>query len=231
MPSTVMSAVVTHQVLEYSVRSYQPPDKESVREICCDSGFLGNPIDPIFCDREMFAALFVDPYLDYAGDWAFVAELDGRIIGYLTGAVEARFLRQQTFGCLRATQIVVARALRGCYRAHGRSRHFVRWLLTRAGLDRVHRPPYAPHMHFNVVKDYRGHTVGRTLWEAFEEKLIATGHNRYFGEVITSKPLLVERVYKRFNLSVYDKRRTSVFEPESPEVWSICFFKDGSFLF
>lgn len=222
-----LTAGHAHGASGFSVRVYQPSDRAAIRRICCDSGFLGHSIDPIFCDRDMFAALFVDPYLDYAPDWAFVAEFDGRIIGYLTGAVEPRFLRQQTLGCLRATQIVVARALRGSYRPHERSRLFVRWLVTRAALDRAQRPPFAPHMHFNVEPDFRGRTVGRTLWRAFETKLAAAGHHRYFGEALTNRPGCVERVYGRFGLSIYDTRKTSIFAPEETDIWSICFFKDG----
>src|SRR2546430_129358 len=37
------------------IRSYAPKDRDGVRALCCATGFLGNPIDPVFEDRELFA--------------------------------------------------------------------------------------------------------------------------------------------------------------------------------
>src|SRR6476661_36907 len=40
---------------QYSIRSYQASDRVAVRKLCCETGFLGSPIDPVFQDRELFA--------------------------------------------------------------------------------------------------------------------------------------------------------------------------------
>ncbi len=37
------------------VRPYRPEDRDTIRKICADTGWLGRPIDPIFQDRELFA--------------------------------------------------------------------------------------------------------------------------------------------------------------------------------
>lgn len=71
------------------VRPYQPDDRESVCNICCDNGYLGQPIDTAFADRDFFSAVFIEPYLDYCADWAFVAEHNGMIVGYLVAAYRA----------------------------------------------------------------------------------------------------------------------------------------------
>ena len=70
----------------FSIRPYRNADRAKIRHICCETGFLGNPIDAIFCDRELFADLMANPYLDYAEDWAHVATHNGRVVGYLLGA-------------------------------------------------------------------------------------------------------------------------------------------------
>ncbi len=69
------------------VRRYKPEDRAAIRRICCDTGFLGNPIETIFTDREIFADLFTNPYLNYGADCAWVAEDGGRVVGYLLGSV------------------------------------------------------------------------------------------------------------------------------------------------
>ena len=38
-----------------------------MRELCCETGFLGRAIDPVFEDRELFANFFTDYYLNH--DW------------------------------------------------------------------------------------------------------------------------------------------------------------------
>src|SRR5438132_13801107 len=47
------------------IRPYEQTDREAICRICCDTGFLGHPIEPLFLDREMVADLFTKPYLQY----------------------------------------------------------------------------------------------------------------------------------------------------------------------
>jgi hypothetical protein len=39
----------------FLIRGYRSSDRETVRKLCCDTGFLGEPIDPVYEDRELFA--------------------------------------------------------------------------------------------------------------------------------------------------------------------------------
>ena len=38
----------------FSIRKYRASDRAAVRRLCCETGFLGNPIDPVFEDRDLF---------------------------------------------------------------------------------------------------------------------------------------------------------------------------------
>ena len=44
----------------------------AVRALCCETGFLGKAIDPVFEDRELFADFLTDYYLKHEPDSAFV---------------------------------------------------------------------------------------------------------------------------------------------------------------
>ncbi len=57
---------------DFQVRRYRPSDRDSVRALCCETGFLGNAIDPVFEDRELFADFLTDYYLRHEPDSAFV---------------------------------------------------------------------------------------------------------------------------------------------------------------
>src|ERR1043166_4916889 len=73
------------------IRPYQQTDRGAVRRLCCETGFLGEPVAPLFQDSGLFADLFTNAYLDHEPEWALVAEVDGKIIGYLLGAVSKHF--------------------------------------------------------------------------------------------------------------------------------------------
>lgn len=54
--------------MSLKVRPYLPSDRQAVRSICCETGFMGNPIDPVFTDRDAFADFFTRYYTDYEPD-------------------------------------------------------------------------------------------------------------------------------------------------------------------
>src|SRR6478736_6510640 len=74
------------EVKGFQVRKYRPSDRESVRALCCDTGFLGKPIDPVFEDRELFADFLTDYYLKHEPDSAFVVLAGCTVKGYLLGS-------------------------------------------------------------------------------------------------------------------------------------------------
>src|SRR5579883_1462107 len=65
------------------IRAYQKSDREAICRLCCDTGFLGRPVDSLFADRDLFAELFTRPYLDHEPEWGMVVEADGKVVGYL----------------------------------------------------------------------------------------------------------------------------------------------------
>src|SRR5580692_3390766 len=80
---------------DFQVRNYHQSDRESVRALCCDTGFLGNPIDPVFEDRRLFADFLTGYYTDWEPESAFVIEVDGEVKGYLLGSRQP--FRQQVY--------------------------------------------------------------------------------------------------------------------------------------
>jgi len=199
------------------VRRYKPEDRAAIRRICCDTGFLGNPIETIFSDREIFADLFTNPYLDYGADWAWVAEDDGRVVGYLLGAASPSFSYTLMYSGFQAAVKMITRAAKGCYSGHPRSRHFIRWLLTNGYREQPKHPENAAHLHLNVEKTHRGHGLGLRLWQAFEQQLIRAGIRNCYGAFFSRPRRRPEAVYSRLGFSVFDRKATTIFQPEVSE--------------
>src|SRR3954469_23341139 len=94
----------------FEIRSFQPEDRPRVRQLCCETGFLGNPVDPVFEDRELFADYLTAYYTDWEPESAWVLVVNGEIRGYLLGSRHP--WRQQVYNLYNN----VALFLRGIFR-------------------------------------------------------------------------------------------------------------------
>lgn len=82
----ICAPVITPPAERFRIRRYQPGDRRAIRHLCCETGFLGEPIEPLFHDRELFADLFTRPYLEHEPDWALVADVEGASGRLLAGS-------------------------------------------------------------------------------------------------------------------------------------------------
>lgn len=208
------------------LRAYRKSDRENIRKLCCDSGYLGDPIDVAFSDRELFAAIFIDPYLDFYPDWTFIVEHQGTVVGYLSAAIGIKyFIGQIRTGCFAFGRLLRGRLV-GEDMTTRNDRTFLHWLFFCSWRERVRRPPTMAHMHFCIHPNYRGQFLAQRLWSAFEYKLKAHGIVHYYGEVITCKPRQVIRVYERYGLKLYDQAPSSMFAHiDDRPIWSVCIAK------
>ena len=76
--------------------------------LCCRHGFLGDPIDPVYEDRELFADFLTTYYTDHEPESSFLLEVDGEIRGYLLGSRKP--LRNQLYCVLSKCLALFPRA-------------------------------------------------------------------------------------------------------------------------
>jgi len=199
------------------IRPYRESDRASIRRLCCDTGYLGKPVDCLFQDRELFADLFTNAYLDYQPQWALVAECDGQLAGYLLGAVSKRFDFLLMRSGLVTTSKMLLRLAAGRYSGHRRSRLFIWWLLTVGYREQPKHPANAAHLHCDLERGFRGRGILKKLWDVYEERLRLAGVTRCYGAFFSHPRRRPESVYARYGFSVFDRRRTTIFEPEIAE--------------
>src|ERR1700739_4872811 len=114
---------------DFQVRNYRQSDRDSVRTLCCETGFLGKAIDPVFEDRELFADFLTDYYLKHEPDSAFVLTKGASLQGYLLGSCHP--LRHQ-FHSLFQNFIYGGRIVRRYLGYKPESREYVHWLISAA---------------------------------------------------------------------------------------------------
>jgi ribosomal protein S18 acetylase RimI-like enzyme len=161
-----------------AVRPYYPGDRPAIEDIAYRTGFMGESAETFWRHQPSFVSIWVAPYLDTHADSAFVATVDGKVTGYLTGCVE-------TAG-FEGPDKMLAKAI---------SRH---WLLFRRGvagflwraiadqiLDKargyppvrgeLHDARWPSHLHINLLPEARGSALGRALMEAWFARLKDVG--------------------------------------------------------
>jgi GNAT superfamily N-acetyltransferase len=196
------------------IRPYRGTDRGAICRLCCETGFLGEPVDALFQDRELFADLFTRPYLDHEPEWVFIAEANRQVIGYVLGSVGRHFeLILLRSGFWTASRMLL-RLASGRYQQHPRSRLFIRWLLTSGFREQPLHPPNSAHLHLQVEKKYRGRGLGRRLWEHYEKQIQSVGIKQYYGAFYSFPQRRPEMAYARYGFRVFDRRKTTLFQPE-----------------
>ncbi|HUD46022.1 MAG TPA: GNAT family N-acetyltransferase [Candidatus Baltobacteraceae bacterium] len=196
------------------IRAYREADRGAICRLCCDTGFLGGPVDPLFRDRDLFADLFTRPYLDHEPERVFVVETHRQVVGYVLGSVREHFDLVLMRSGLWTTSRMLLRLAGGRYNDHPRSRRFIRWLLTAGFWEQPKHPRAGAHLHFQLAKSHRGQGIAQRLWERYEREIRAAGIKQCYGAFYSQPRRRPEMAYARFGFTVFDRRRTTLFEPE-----------------
>jgi len=197
------------------IRPYRDADRLVVRRICADTGFLGEPIDPIFEDRELFVDYLTDYYLRVEPDASLVCEVDGEVRGYLLGCCQP--LVNQTYRAVTNLSV----AARACYRCFARpygptSREFLRWIAVNAWREIPAAPRFTPHFHINLLNDARSLRHTRLLIQAFLELLYSRGHKEVYGQMVTYEARRTASLFARYGFNVMDRVEVTKYKHTYP---------------
>jgi ribosomal protein S18 acetylase RimI-like enzyme len=194
-------------------------DRARVRELCCETGFLGNPIDPIFEDREIFADYLTAYYTDWEPESAFVLRVNGEIRGYLLGSRHP--WRQQLYNLYNN----VALFLRGIFRYWGygpASRKFVRWILTQAWKEVPAAPRRTAHFHINLLPDARQVGTTRALMDGYLKYLHEHGEKAVYGQMVVFEDRRGTKMFERYGFRVVNRMEITKYRDVHPEPVYLC---------
>jgi hypothetical protein len=198
----------------YSIRSFRPSDREAIRRLCCQTGFLGEPIDPVYEDRQLFADFLTTYYTDWEPESSFVLEIDGEICGYLLGSRKP--LRNQLYSFWQNVSLFF-KALSRYLRYNDRSRRFVRWTLTHGWREVPARPRRVPHFHINLLPDARKISNTRALISAYLSYLYRRGEKRVYGQIVTFESRRGEKMFERYGFTVLNRGEITKYRAFYPE--------------
>src|SRR3954463_7343162 len=198
----------------YAIRNYRTSDREAVRRLCCQTGFLGEAIDPVYEDRELFADFLTTYYTDHEPESSFVIEKEGELRGYLLGCRKP--LRNQVYS-LYQNIVLFLRALLRYSRYNARSRRFILWILMNGWREVPAAPRRTPHFHINLLPDARKIATTRALMSAYLSYLYKRGEKRVYGQIVTFESRRGERMFERYGFKVLNRAEITKYKAYYPE--------------
>lgn len=198
----------------FRIRSYRREDREAVRKLCCDTGFLGSPIDPVYEDRQLFADFLTTYYTDHEPESSFVIECEGEIRGYLLGCRKP--LRNQLYSFWQNVSLFL-KALTRYFRYNNRSRRFIRWTLVYGWREVPAAPRRVPHFHINLLPDARRMSTTRALMSAYLSYLYRSGEKRVYGQIVTFESRRGEEMFERYGFKVLNRAEITKYKAFYPQ--------------
>ena len=198
----------------FTIRSYRGSDRAAVRKLCCDTGFLGEPIDPVYEDRQLFADFLTTYYTDHEPQSSFVVEVDGEIRGYLLGS--RRPLRNQLYSFWQNISLFL-KALSRYFRYPERSRRFIRWTLVHGWREVPAAPRRVPHFHINLLPDARKMSTTRALMSAYLSYLYRCGEKHVYGQIVTFESRRGEMMFERYGFKVLNRAEITKYKAFYPQ--------------
>lgn len=146
------------------IRPYRPEDRAAVREISCETAFMGRSLERQYRDVESLADMLTAHYTDHEPENALIAEQDGQVIGYLLSCRDARRVRPAGAYALKH---IFTRGV--CFRPGTAGFYFLslRDLVVdvfRKGPPKIDLDRYPCHTHSNFKPGSRGGGVGTEMF-------------------------------------------------------------------
>ena len=203
----------------FEIRPYRATDRARVRELCCETGFLGKPIDPVFEDRELFADYLTAFYTDWEPESSLVVVVDGKICGYLMGS--RQFCKQWVYAIFQNGWLFC----RGAWRYSGyssSSKKFVRWILRTAWKEVPPAPRRVAHFHINLLPEARQLSTSRALVDAFLGYLHDHGERRVYGQMVVFEDRRGVKLFERYGFKVINKAEITKYQDIYPSPVYLC---------
>lgn len=204
---------------EFFIRKFEPRDRDRVRALCCDTGFLGEPIDPVFEDREVFADFLVNYYLDEEPESAFVIGKNGVVLGYLLGS---RLHAKRKGYYFRKAPGLVLKVLSRFPRYRPESKRFILWMLFNGWRETPPAPRGLPHFHINLLPEARTVRGTRELIDLFLAHLRAHGEHGVYGQMVTMGSRRGERMFERYGFKLLNRSEITKYRRFYPEPVYLC---------
>lgn len=209
------------------IRQYLPQDRQAVRRISCETSFLEHPHQGIFNDDEILADALTLYFTDHEPQSCFVAESNGRVVGYLIGAQNVRMMHGWRRESAMITRLLAKAVWRGAIFSF-RNWRFVGCFIASLLLGEFSTPDlsrkYPATLHINIEKAFRAKDTGSRLMQAYFDLLQKEGvRGVHMGTMSAGAGAFFEKHGFR---EIYKRKRTYLQSYIRNEIYYRVFTKD-----
>lgn len=151
------------------IRLFEAKDRPAVREISWQTAFMGAPASAFFEDKEVLCDLLTRYFTDFEPGSSFVAESEGRVVGYITGALDVKRL-QRVFVFRVLPKLFLKTLCRGTFLSK-KNLSFLLAFLRSSFKGELATPylarEYPATLHINLDETQRRQGAGGALMAAF----------------------------------------------------------------
>jgi len=182
---------------DFTVRFYERRDRDALRKICADTGFLGSPIDPVFQDRELFADYLTGYYLDIEPESTVVLEVEGVVAGYVMASTQPGL--HHAYDKLMLPVLAAKGLWRYVTRPYNEAtKDYIKWILTRGGKETPEAPENMAHFHFNVLPYARKVAHTRSMVDLLFGELARRGVPAIYAQMVAYEKRRGDRMFERY---------------------------------
>jgi len=150
---------------EIIIRKYKKEDKDSVRKIAYDTALMGESASAFFEDEEIMQDFLTGYFLDYEPESAWVAESQGKVIGYLLGAKDDQLVNKVA-GEKILPKLLIKAVKRGVIfkkKCRAFMVNSIGSLIKGEFKSPIFYHDYPAVLHVNIASGFRGQGIGTKL--------------------------------------------------------------------
>ena len=155
------------------IRRFEEQDRQAVRESAWDTAFIGEPADAFFQGKDILSDFLTGYFTDYEPGACFVAESEGKVVGYLIASENAAAMAE-TFAKKILAGLMARFIFSGAVFRPKNLRMIMAFFLSLfKGEFKMAEigNEYPAALHINIIKEFRGSGTGSRLIKALEEYL------------------------------------------------------------
>jgi hypothetical protein len=197
------------------IRKYKESDRDKVREICCDTGLLGDPIDPFMPDRKLWADGNSKYYTDREPESLFILEDKGTVIGYLFGCKDTR--KEMAYRARLAPLLLLRVLLNILRRRHiSEIARMIKWIYAKYKIEMPSAPISYAHLHINLVHPKRSKGMGTQLMKEYFKYLRKHDVKGVFAQVFKYGKQRSYKFFKSFSMEAYEEKANTLWKDFVP---------------
>lgn len=158
------------------VRPFRPADRGPLTELFRYAG-EGSPTGSLWDHPASEAQIYLDPYVELEPESLFVAEVDGALVGYLTGCLDSALFPGEDarmVAAIREHRLMLKRGPRSFFLRAGLDSLRIR-LRRQPAAGEFADPRWPAHLHVNVAPAARGTGAAQELMRCWLDRVDGAG--------------------------------------------------------